>query len=78
MKKTILFLIFIYQKIFSFDTGLPKKLGLVRRPVCIYYPTCSEYTRLSILKYGVFKGLKKGFKRFLRCTPKHEPGVDLP
>jgi hypothetical protein len=48
------------------------------RPRCIYYPTCSEYFELSVLKYGVFKGSIKGFYRVLRCHPFAGGGYDPP
>ena len=35
---------------------------------CIYTPTCSEYTRLAVEKYGVIKGLAKGFWRILKTS----------
>ena len=36
---------------------------------CIYYPTCSEYTKQAIDKYGIIKGSFKGIKRILKCNP---------
>jgi len=32
---------------------------------CRFYPSCSRYSYLSIKKYGIIKGLWKGFKRIL-------------
>lgn len=58
MSKIIIFFINIYQKI------SPKKY-----PSCVFLPTCSEYTKQAILKYGFLSGLKKGFIRILRCHP---------
>jgi putative membrane protein insertion efficiency factor len=43
---------------------------------CRYSPTCSEYARQAVVKYGVFKGLWLGMKRVLRCHPWHEGGYD--
>ena len=43
---------------------------------CRYYPTCSEYTKQAILKYGPFKGLFKGILRILRCNPFFPGGYD--
>lgn len=43
---------------------------------CRHYPTCSEYSRQSFLKYGVFKGFTLAVKRVLRCHPWAEPGID--
>jgi hypothetical protein len=31
--------------------------------------SCSEYTREAIIKYGVLKGIFKGFCRILMCNP---------
>ncbi|MDD3628116.1 MAG: membrane protein insertion efficiency factor YidD [bacterium] len=43
---------------------------------CRFYPTCSEYTRQSILKYGFFKGVWFGMKRIIRCNPFNAGGYD--
>ncbi|MEG2602856.1 MAG: membrane protein insertion efficiency factor YidD [Carnobacterium sp.] len=43
---------------------------------CIYYPTCSEYTKQAIEKYGLIKGCIKGFFRILRCNPYAKGGID--
>jgi len=39
------------------------------RPRCVFYPTCSEYTKQAIEKYGAPKGFYLGFLRILRCHP---------
>ena len=43
---------------------------------CKFYPTCSEYTKKAILKYGVWKGLKLGMVRILKCNPFSKGGYD--
>ena len=43
---------------------------------CRFHPTCSEYTKQALLKYGVIKGLWLGIKRILRCNPLHVGGHD--
>ena len=65
MKKVILFLISTYQKISSLTL-----------PRCRFYPTCSEYTKQAILKYGLFKGGLLGIKRICKCHPLNEGGYD--
>ena len=65
MKNFILFLIGIYQKI---SRHTP--------PVCRFYPTCSEYTRQAIIKYGLLKGGWLGIKRISKCHQLHEGGND--
>ena len=44
---------------------------------CKYYPTCSEYTKQAIQKYGFLKGIFLGFIRILKCNPFSKGGVDL-
>jgi len=43
---------------------------------CKYEPTCSEYTKQAIEKYGTIKGIFIGFKRILRCNPFSKGGYD--
>lgn len=75
-KGIVIFFIKVYQVVLSFDTGLPKKLGLSKGFVCMHYPTCSEYTKQAVQKYGVSKGLFLGMKRIYKCRPGNSPQVD--
>ena len=43
---------------------------------CKYYPSCSEYTKQAIEKYGAGKGIILGIKRILRCNPFSKGGYD--
>ena len=43
---------------------------------CKYYPSCSEYTKQAIEKYGLIIGIFKGFLRILRCNPFSKGGYD--
>lgn len=43
---------------------------------CIYTPTCSEYARQAIRKYGTLKGSWLAIKRISRCHPFHKGGYD--
>ena len=43
---------------------------------CKFYPTCSEYTKQAIEKYGAFKGSMLGIARILRCNPFSKGGYD--
>lgn len=47
------------------------------RNKCRFEPSCSEYMILSLKKYGLIKGLKKGFDRLKRCNI-HGGGYDMP
>ena len=43
---------------------------------CKYYPSCSEYTKQAIMKYGSIKGIFMGLWRLLRCNPFSKGGYD--
>ena len=43
---------------------------------CRFAPTCSEYTRLAILKHGPIRGIWLGMKRLSKCHPFHPGGHD--
>jgi putative membrane protein insertion efficiency factor len=45
-------------------------------PACRFHPTCSEYTRTAVEKYGAARGLWMGLKRLARCHPFHAGGFD--
>ncbi|MDQ3098343.1 MAG: membrane protein insertion efficiency factor YidD [bacterium] len=45
---------------------------------CRFYPSCSDYTRQAIQKYGIFKGTYKGILRIVRCNPLFKGGFDYP
>ena len=68
IKKGILFLIKIYQALFSLYHGL---LGMLfpNTRYCKFIPTCSEYGYEAVEKYGVIKGSFLAIKRVLRCNP---------
>ena len=66
MRRTAVGLIVVYQRIISPLLG----------PACRYEPTCSEYTRQAIERYGVGKGTWMGMKRIARCHPFHAGGYD--
>jgi putative membrane protein insertion efficiency factor len=66
MKYILIIIIKFYQKIIS--PILPNS--------CRFYPTCSEYTKQAISKYGAIKGSRLGIKRISKCHPFHQGGVD--
>ena len=43
---------------------------------CRYYPSCSEYMRQAVEKYGVARGVWMGIRRLARCHPFHAGGLD--
>ena len=66
MKKIFIYLIEKYQKYISPTLGNN----------CKYYPSCSEYTKQAIEKYGALKGSFLGIWRILRCNPFSKGGYD--
>lgn len=68
-KRLALLIILLYQKIISPLLGSNK---------CRYYPSCSEYTKISLKKYGFIKGAISGIFRILRCAPFSKGGIDFP
>lgn len=63
----LIFLIKIYQSVLSPFLGANK---------CRYTPTCSEYAKEALTKYGIGKGLYLAIKRILRCAPWGGHGYD--
>ena len=47
-----------------------------RPPCCRFTPTCSEYARQALVKYGPIKGLALAIWRILRCNPWGGSGYD--
>jgi putative membrane protein insertion efficiency factor len=66
MRKVAVALIVMYQRVISPMLG----------PACRYQPTCSEYAREAIERYGVVRGGWLSVRRIARCHPFHEGGFD--
>ena len=62
MKKLLLLLIGFYQKRIS--PCFPAR--------CRFTPTCSQYAKEAINKYGAGKGSWLALRRLLRCHPFHK------
>ncbi|MBI3291246.1 MAG: membrane protein insertion efficiency factor YidD [Elusimicrobia bacterium] len=45
-------------------------------PRCRFAPSCSEYTRQAIARYGAWKGWRLGLWRLLHCHPWDAGGYD--
>lgn len=74
MSTILVFFITVYQRTLSLDHSWFR--GRFPFGYCRHYPTCSEYARGSILKYGAYKGVMLGLVRIIRCNPFSEPQVD--
>lgn len=67
MKFLILKSIDFYQKFISPSLGAN----------CRFYPSCSEYTKQSIERFGIIRGVRLGLNRINRCSPENPHfGVD--
>ena len=61
------------QKLISF---YQKYISVFIKRNCVFYPSCSEYTKQAIEKYGALKGSYLGFFRILRCHPWQKNHID--
>jgi len=68
IKKAAIYLIKFYQEFISPSLGTK----------CRFSPSCSEYCRQAIEKYGLIKGIWLGMRRITRCNPWFQGGIDLP
>ena len=66
MKRAALILIRAYQLLVS--PVLP--------PACRFYPSCSEYAREAVEKWGILRGLGLTARRLARCHPLGGHGFD--
>ena len=66
MKRPLLIAIRLYQMVVS--PYLPTS--------CRYAPTCSNYSREAVQRYGAVKGSWMGIKRLARCHPLGGKGFD--
>jgi len=66
MRLLLVKLIHFYQKYISPYKGFK----------CPYYPSCSEYGKIAVSKYGVIKGGALATMRILRCNPLSKGGID--
>ncbi len=66
MKRLLLFLIRFYRR--QISPALP--------PRCRYVPTCSEYARTAVERFGAARGSALAARRILRCHPFAKGGYD--
>jgi uncharacterized protein len=67
MKRVLLWGIQFYRSAIS-----PYKGG----PCCRYTPTCSQYAKTAIERYGAVKGSRLAMWRLMRCNPFSKGGYD--
>ncbi|MGQ9699935.1 MAG: membrane protein insertion efficiency factor YidD [Candidatus Bipolaricaulaceae bacterium] len=66
VRKLLVLPILLYQRVLS--PVLPHR--------CRFYPSCSEYAKEAVLRYGPVKGGRLAVRRLLRCGPWHPGGYD--
>ncbi|WP_413627427.1 membrane protein insertion efficiency factor YidD [Fructilactobacillus vespulae] len=66
MKNFLLGLINFYQKWISRYTPAS----------CRYQPTCSNYMKIAVERFGFFSGVIMGIARIIRCNPFVKGGLD--
>lgn len=72
LRRLAVSIINLYQKTLSPDHGPLKVFG----GTCRFQPTCSEYTKQAVERFGVLRGLVLGAKRISRCHPLTVGGYD--
>lgn len=65
IKRTLIFFIKIYQNTISPDHGPLREVFPLAG--CKQYPSCSEYTKISLEQERLFTGLGKSLKRITNC-----------
>jgi putative membrane protein insertion efficiency factor len=65
-RRVVAALLWIHQRVLS--PLLP--------PACRFSPTCSEYARQAVERYGVRRGGALALRRLVRCHPFVEGGLD--
>lgn len=75
IKNILIKAINLYQKTLSPDHGINSSQPNIG---CRFYPTCSEYAKLSLQKDPLPKSLLKIIYRILRCNPFSKGGIDKP
>ena len=66
MTRLLLALIALYQRLLSPLLGSR----------CRFHPSCSDYARIAVARFGAARGGTLAIWRILRCQPFSEGGID--
>ena len=69
-------LLSFYQKIISPILHYVGKSIFGPQFACRFTPTCSQYTKEAVRRYGIIQGSLLGIKRIIRCQPFSTGGFD--
>ena len=69
---------FLLKQIANYQNNISQRIkeNFGKDRLCKFEPSCSEYTKAAIKKYGSIKGSLKATKRLLRCNPFSKGGYD--
>lgn len=74
VSRAAIMLITLYQKTFSPDHGWFQTRNFLGS--CRYQPTCSQYAKEAIERFGLIRGTLLAFRRVARCHPWGGHGYD--
>ncbi len=57
----------LYQELVDIYTGPLNHMRAVRRGSCAMWPSCSDYSRQAITRYGFLRGWVMTMERLMRC-----------
>lgn len=64
------------KPLIGFVWGYKKLISPLLAPSCIYYPSCSDYSRQALIRHGLVGGAYLTISRLLRCHPWRQSGID--
>ncbi|KKU82510.1 MAG: hypothetical protein UY09_C0012G0014 [Parcubacteria group bacterium GW2011_GWA2_47_8] len=74
MQRIAIIAISLYQRTLSPDHGPLRAFRA--QGMCRHHPTCSQYTKEAIERFGIVRGGWLGVRRIARCSPFHDGGID--
>ena len=70
MKKILIYPLLVLIKLYQ------NFISPILPSTCRYSPTCSEYSKQSLIKFGLIKGSILSIKRIIKCNPWGGSGYD--
>ena len=70
MKKLLIYPLILIIKFYQ------KLISPLLPATCRFTPTCSEYSKICLIKFGIIKGSVLSLKRILKCNPWGGKGFD--
>ncbi len=70
MKKLLIYPLILIIKFYQ------KLISPLLPATCRFTPTCSEYSKICLIKFGIIKGSVLSLKRIFKCNPWGGKGFD--